>query len=111
MLEPRGRRPKMSRITSAPPFQLLAATLFGAFALLAVDCSSDDKTPGALASGCLLNSDCINPLSCTFGRCHQACMATRDCPTGQLCVSAGGNVSVCQFPDEQQCSATSSCAP
>jgi hypothetical protein len=80
----------------------------GVVGLLAANCSSDE--PSGLGNGCQLNSDCSNPLLCTFGRCHQACAATRDCPEGDICVRGGGNVNVCQLPDEQTCTPSTSCA-
>jgi formylglycine-generating enzyme len=78
-----------------------------AFSWLAAGCGSPKKVD--LGGGCLLNSDCNSPLSCTFGKCHTTCAATRDCPLGQSCVSTpdGG---VCQLPDEASCEGTILCA-
>jgi hypothetical protein len=72
-----------------------------------VGCSSKSTPP--VGKTCLMNSECANPLSCTFGRCHAACAEARDCPTGQLCVkSPTGNV--CQQPEESTCQYRSQCA-
>lgn len=96
--------------TRQEPIRLtLALFLAGLVGLAGSDCSSNEP-PSGLANGCQLNSDCSNPLLCTFGRCHQACANTRDCPEGDLCVRAGGNVNVCQLPDEETCTPSTSCA-
>ena len=91
-------------------FSFLAGALTVSwFALLGEGCSSDSPPPaGARAQGCVLNSDCNDPLSCTFGRCHAACNETKDCQRGERCVKLPtGNV--CQFTDEMQCTYTSDC--
>src|SRR5260221_8806873 len=87
--------------------RVFAALVLGTLALLAANCSSDEKTVG-LAEGCHINTDCNNPLSCTFGKCHRACETTRDCLDGAHCLKvAGGNV--CQQPAETKCTFTSDC--
>jgi hypothetical protein len=73
-----------------------------ALSWLAAGCGSPKKTD--LGGGCTLNSDCNSPLVCTFGKCHTACVQTRDCPLGQSCVMAAGG-SVCQLPAEADCRA------
>src|SRR3954471_13994425 len=84
-----------------------SALVVGTLALLAVNCSSDETTVG-LAEGCHINSDCNNPLSCTFGKCHKACESTRDCQSGEHCLKlAEGNV--CQQAAETNCTFTSQC--
>lgn len=70
-------------------------------------CSSKPPAVG-LASGCSLNSDCNSPLICVFSLCHDACNQSRDCPSGQRCVSVGSD-NVCELPDETSCSASSPC--
>jgi hypothetical protein len=76
----------------------------GLMATLLVACgSSKQPAPGAT---CAVNSDCNNPLSCTFGRCHATCKEARDCPTGQRCVSAPVGA-VCQL--NAQCIYRSDC--
>jgi hypothetical protein len=69
-------------------------------------CSSSDKEKiqaAGLADGCTLNSDCRNPLVCTFTRCHVECRTDRDCPGEQRCVK-GETGSVCQLKLETDCS-------
>jgi hypothetical protein len=55
--------------------------------VLTVACSEDD--PPVPGQACIVNSDCKNPLSCSFMKCHEACGASGDCPQpGQICVRA-----------------------
>ena len=71
--------------------------------------SEDEKLELAeLSEGCSLNSECNDPLVCTFERCHQACEADRDCPLPQRCV-LGTDGRICQLPDETECSRDSDC--
>src|SRR4051812_2660963 len=60
----------------------------------ALGCGSDAPPP--VGAVCVVNSECNNPLSCTFGRCHETCREARDCPTGQRCVM-GPAGAVCQL--------------
>ena len=76
-------------------FGLLMAT--GWFA---AGCSSSKKVD--VGTDCLLNSDCNSPLSCSFGKCHDACKDTRDCPLGASCVKLSTG-SVCQLPADAFC--------
>jgi len=55
---------------------------------LAVMGCSNRKTPVPGAT-CVLDSDCENPLSCSFEKCHEACRANGDCPGGERCVWTG----------------------
>jgi hypothetical protein len=55
---------------------------------------------------CAVNTDCNNPLSCTFGRCHETCREARDCSGGQRCVTAPGGA-VCLT--ESTCAYRSDC--
>jgi Regulator of chromosome condensation (RCC1) repeat len=71
-------------------------------------CSPSPPHSG-VAGACAINSDCNSPLSCAFGRCHNACKESRDCPTGERCESAGGGMGVCALPQEFTCSAASTC--
>jgi hypothetical protein len=73
--------------------------------LLAGACSSAAPAPG---KACTLNSDCNNPLACSFGRCHVQCVVTTDCPAGQRCLK-GAMGNVCQLPEEQKCGLNSQC--
>jgi hypothetical protein len=78
-------------------------------AIAAVSCSASSKKLD-LGGGCIQNSDCNNPLSCKFASCHQQCVQSRDCPTGQQCVAADDGMGVCQTHAEAVCgSGTTSC--
>jgi hypothetical protein len=55
-----------------------------------------------------MNSDCNNPLSCTYGRCHVTCDENRDCDPGQLCAGPPG-AGVCLLPEEETCGLNSDC--
>ncbi|MBN2573080.1 MAG: hypothetical protein JXP73_00815, partial [Deltaproteobacteria bacterium] len=68
---------------------------------LAAACGSGDKKL-ELGGSCTLNSDCKDPLVCKLGGCHQACMQSRDCPTGERCVKVDG-MGVCQQQTESAC--------
>src|SRR5688572_30433956 len=69
-------------------------------------CGSSDKPPAG--KPCQLNSECNNPLACTFGKCHNQCVVSRDCPAGQRCVKvAAGNV--CQLEEEKRCPSGTAC--
>jgi len=77
-------------------------------AIAAASCS-DSSEKLELGGGCTLDSDCTNPLSCKFATCHQQCAESRDCPTGQHCVTVGG-VGVCQTPAEATCGTAHACS-
>jgi hypothetical protein len=69
-------------------------------------CSNNDDSEkiraARLAEGCSLNSNCEDPLVCTFARCHKQCDEDRDCPGEQRCVkTATGHV--CQLDVETDC--------
>lgn len=83
----------------------LACSLF--IPLLLASCSDGDKKL-ELGGSCVLNSDCGDPLVCTFGSCHQACHSLRDCPSGESCVRVD-NAGVCQLPSEVACGAGGVC--
>ena len=86
--------------------RLSVAVTLGLVVGLAVGCSSSSTPPAGKT--CIVNSECNNPLACTFGKCHVACMETRDCPLGARCLKApGGNV--CQLDEEKRCPATGAC--
>lgn len=77
--------------------------------LLAVSCG-DEPTTKALGEGCVLATDCSEPLVCAFQRCHAQCIDARDCPAGQICVgSAYPKRGVCLLPDETECTRHSEC--
>jgi len=52
---------------------------------------------------CILNSDCNQGLVCTWGKCHDACHTSADCPAGQSCVTSKDQSNVCQLPGEMYC--------
>ena len=85
------------------------ALIVGLVGLLAEACSSSTAKK-SLGEGCTLNSDCSGSLTCTFGRCHTACVVSKDCPAGQSCVKDKDGNAVCQLPQEVQCKATTDCA-
>ena len=70
-----------------------------ALALCAAGCVTRDE-PGVLSDGCLINSDCADPLVCAFRRCHTQCDTVRDCPAGLECVPADRPFNVCLLADE-----------
>jgi hypothetical protein len=83
----------------------LFGLVLGTALLLA--CSGGTNPPPGKA--CFMNSECQNPLVCTFGKCHAACAEARDCPTAQLCVK-GPTGNVCQLPAESHCTTGAECA-
>jgi hypothetical protein len=89
--------------------RLLLLAAMGVLVGIAAGCSSEGKKAPPVGSMCVLNSDCNNPLSCSFGRCHASCQESRDCPTGQRCVLGQDGVNVCQLPEQQNCAYISDC--
>src|SRR5215467_7581900 len=85
---------------------LIAATCL---TLVALACSSDTPPLSDLSQGCLVNSDCNDPLVCAFRRCHNACATTRDCPAGLRCVASDRPFHVCQLDSEKKCTYNSDC--
>lgn len=86
----------------------LAPASFVAVLLPIPGCSSSHA---ALAAGCSINSDCVSPLVCAFGRCHAACKVSSDCPAtnpAEHCVVSGAD-GICELPQEVACSATQAC--
>lgn len=88
----------------------LSLPLFSAWA-----CGDTDKEKlqaADLAQGCTVNSDCKDPLVCTFRRCHQECVEDRDCDGEERCVKGTTGdkpVNVCQLPDDTACSRDAEC--
>src|SRR5262245_29973183 len=71
-----------------------------------------DHTPAAPGKVCQLSSDCENPQSCTYGKCHEACRANGDCPNGGMCVVApadGGVASELHVCINDNCYMNSQC--
>jgi hypothetical protein len=74
-------------------------------------CGDSDKEKiqaAGLSQGCTLNSECSDPLVCTFARCHQECMKDRDCTRGEERCVKGASGYVCQLPVETDCSTDAS---
>jgi hypothetical protein len=83
-----------------------ALVLFSTFVV--VGCGGGGSSKPQPGTGCTLNSQCDQPLVCTFEKCHAACVTDTDCPSGQLCVkTTTGNV--CQLPVEVTCVYNSQC--
>jgi hypothetical protein len=72
----------------------------------AASCSST-PLPSSLAAGCSIDSDCDGNLICTFGRCHEQCMTSKDCKGATCLAASGGNV--CELEQEVACSGTLPC--
>lgn len=89
------------------PTQLLLPSI--CFTILALACSSDEPPLADLAQGCLVNTDCSNPLVCAFRRCHNACETTRDCQPPLRCVASDRPFHVCQLESERACLYNSDC--
>jgi Rhodanese-related sulfurtransferase len=53
-----------------------------------------------VGGACVMNSDCSGSLVCTWGKCHAICHTSADCPTGQSCIIASDQSTVCQLPTE-----------
>ncbi len=92
-----------------------AKAVFGAIswtlAMAAPACSSDEPAVRALGDGCYVPTDCSDPLVCAFQRCHQQCLADRDCSAGQNCAGASApKKGVCLFAEESACARNSDCA-
>jgi hypothetical protein len=88
--------------------------LFGAGLLVVgvYGCSSSDEAKRAaeLAGACSIDGDCAGELICAFSRCHEACVAEKDCPQGLRCVR--GDVpteTVCQLPQDVECEVDKDC--
>lgn len=85
----------------------MSARLLFLLALLLVAC---DRPPPVLGGGCVLNSDCADPLVCRLELCRRQCVSSRDCGAGLLCLNIGEAESgACQLPEERSCALTSDC--
>jgi hypothetical protein len=93
--------------THAKNGRALVATVVAALAAAVAVVMSCTSTPApvGLAQGCSINSDCQGSLVCAFGRCHVACVTSKDCSGGGTCVLPG----VCQLPSETKCTETLPC--
>jgi hypothetical protein len=74
-------------------------TLFFAV-MTAIGCGDSKKIDKG--TPCLLNSDCNNPLSCVYGKCHEGCRSSTDCTGGAECTKVQG-LGVCLLPEESAC--------
>jgi hypothetical protein len=90
-------------------FEKVSVALLGALAMVIAPACNSDHPKLVLGEGCVLNSDCTDPLVCKLVRCHRACVQTRDCPSGEPCVKVDG-IGACQLASEQKCGPTRSCA-
>ena len=96
----------MSRETTTRLGVAGTGLLVGLLGLVLVStCSSAKVAPG---QSCIVQSDCPNPLACSYGRCHVACRAARDCGPGQTCVS-GPAGQICLLIEESSCALNSMC--
>src|SRR5438552_2518173 len=85
----------------------LVAAMGGIFAA----CSSSGTSDRPVGSGCLVASDCTDPLVCAYQRCHAQCVTSKDCAQGQRCVGSNyPKLGVCLFQDESDCERNSDCA-
>jgi hypothetical protein len=90
-------------------FFAMPIALAMAGALVPVACGDDNPPVVTLGGGCLINSDCKDPLVCAFRLCHSQCQDDRDCSTGERCVIADRPNRVCQLATEKKCSLNSQC--
>ena len=70
--------------------------------------SGDGGAPGGEGAGCVINTDCNDPLVCKLQHCHAQCVAARDCTGGERCVLVDGN-GVCELPTESSCASGATC--
>jgi hypothetical protein len=90
-----------------------ALALLALFAL-AQGCRSDPDPLERLfdaSEGCLVNSDCAEPLVCAFQRCHVECITSRDCSGELRCVGVHEPERVCQLEVEASCRTSADCVP
>jgi hypothetical protein len=97
-------KPSIRRAFSLGISLSAASSLIGA-------CGGDDEGQinlAKLSQGCSLNSQCENPLVCTYAHCHRQCDDDRDCRGEERCVK-GGSGHVCQLPADTACTSKSDC--
>ena len=75
--------------------------------IVVVACSKDYGE--AIGGSCNINSDCDSPLVCAFSRCHDQCTSSRDCPSGERCMTAQYPLHVCQLDAEKSCTNDTDC--
>lgn len=88
---------------------MLVGTVSLGFAGACGDSSDERKAAAKLGEGCVLNSDCNDPFSCTFERCHEQCVDSRDCPGDERCVLTDEDFHVCQLDIETECEEAADC--
>src|SRR4051794_32175740 len=76
-----------------------------AVCLAGLGAACSNARPPVAGKMCSINSDCEDPLACTFNKCHEACRADGDCPKDYTCAYAthseadggGPRLKVCVF--------------
>lgn len=72
---------------------------------------ADEAPLAGLKEGCMLSSDCNDPLVCAFKKCHVQCKSSKDCDDGRgRCVVSEKPYYVCQFDEDAKCVRNSDCA-
>jgi hypothetical protein len=89
-----------------PVFVRVSLLVLGVLAALACE-----RPTFVVGEGCVLNTDCADPLVCVIGYCRRACVGSRDCGAGLRCLASpdptvGGG---CQLDSETMCLLTSDC--
>ena len=88
-----------------------AAALMVAGAGAAIACSSDSTAPTRpVGVGCVVASDCSDPLVCAYQRCHAQCVSSKDCASGLRCIgSSFPKLGICLLDDESTCGRNADC--
>jgi hypothetical protein len=102
-LRPMSSRPLTRRYLWVSLMAGLGGTAIGG-------CAAEEPAKAGLASGCSINSDCNDPLVCSFQKCHVGCRESSDCDNGGRCVVGTGG-GVCVLDHETSCSHTTDCPP
>jgi hypothetical protein len=60
---------------------------------------------------CEINTDCAEPLVCAIDACRRACVTSRDCGAGLICLISVGSTfgGACQLDTERSCLYSSDC--
>ena len=94
----------MPRSRRLRPGKVIALTALCGLTVWACGGSDKEKIQAVgLSQGCTLNSECSDPLVCTFARCHNQCAKDRDCSGEERCVKGTTGGFVCQLPVETDC--------
>src|SRR4051812_5273092 len=99
------------RFSASPRARAAFVAFFILVGVIACGSSSTDNAiaHADLAKGCIVNSDCKDPLVCAFKSCHDKCDTSRDCPDKELCVQSDRPFHVCQLPVEKDCATNAQC--